>query len=201
MSALESHLAAALQRLFSTDDAEPRSDDRRFALESPDTDGPAGSKVAVDEPGDSHAGRRTVVTDGGRNPQDQLSDDGTDDGAGDAVTVEFLDRETVRIVGDLEDVLCSLFWWDESGLVGTITEPIGGVDGERIVAASEAFADQEFAHGPIVSGVEGFATAGPSVPGTGDVSASNPDLEAHVEAVREEYDGPGDLEDPFPDAS
>lgn len=206
MSALESRLATALQRLFSIDDAEPRSDDRRFALESPETDGPTGTRAAVDvdgstadEPGDSRTGRRTVVTDGGRSPQDQLSDDRTDDV--DAVTVEFLDRETVRITGNLEDVLCSLFWWDESGLVGTITEPIGGVDGERVVTASEAFGDQTFAHGPIVSGVEGFATAGPSVPGTGDVSAPNPDVEAHVEAVREEYDGPGDLEEPFPDAS
>ena len=164
------------------------------------------SIAAASDGGDGESDRvsRPVRTDGGRNRQgqDRLSDERSDgDDDGDAVTVEFLDRETVRIVGDLEETILSLFWWDESGLVGTITEPIGGVDGERVVTVSEAFADQEFAHGPIVSGVEGFANPGPSVPGTGDVAASNPDRESHVEGVREEYDGPGELEEPFPDAS
>ena len=164
------------------------------------------SIAAASDGGDGESDRvgRPIRTDGGRNRRgrDQLSDERSDRADdGDAVAIEFLDRETVRIVGDLEETIVSLFWWDESGLVGTITEPIGGVDGERTVTASAAFADQEFAYGPIVSGVEGFATAGPSVPGTGDVSASNPELEAHVEAVRDEYDGPGELEEPFPDAS
>lgn len=122
-------------------------------------------------------------------------------GADETVAIEFLDRETVRIAGDLEETILSLFWWDESGRVGTITEPIGGVDGERTVTVSDAFPEQTFAYGPIVTGVEGFTTPGPSIPGTGDVGASNPDLESHVEAVRGEYDGAGELEDPFPDAS
>ncbi|NGM71194.1 hypothetical protein G6M89_19665 [Natronolimnobius sp. AArcel1] len=105
--------------------------------------------------------------------------------------------ETVRISGNLEDVLLAVCWWDESGLVGTITEPVGSVDGDRTVTASSAFSDVEFAYGPIVTGVEGFRDPGPSVPGTGDVSAVNPTLEAYIEAVRERH-AAIDLEEPFP---
>ncbi|MEY7847954.1 hypothetical protein AB7C87_01960 [Natrarchaeobius sp. A-rgal3] len=112
------------------------------------------------------------------------------------VTIEFIDRETVRIGGDLEDAILSLCWWDESGRVGTISEPVGGVDGERVVSASEEFG--EFAYGPIVTAVEGFTDRTPAVPGTGDLSASNPDVDSHVAAVRGEYDGSAGLEDPFP---
>ncbi|RKD97413.1 hypothetical protein [Halopiger aswanensis] len=138
-----------------------------------------------------------------RSSDAQIRTDGGSEQSGtdETVAIEFLDRETVRIVGDLEETMLSLFWWDESGRVGTITEPIGGVDGDRTVTVSEAFPEQTFAYGPVVTGVEGFTTPGPSVPGTGDVSASNPDLERHVEAVRDEYDEGGELEDPFPDAS
>ncbi|OVE86427.1 hypothetical protein B2G88_03820 [Natronolimnobius baerhuensis] len=103
------------------------------------------------------------------------------------------------MTGDLEEVLLAVFWWDESGLVGTITEPIGGVDGERTVTVSSVFSEQQFAYGPIITGVEGFTTVGPSVPGTGDISRPNPDLEAYIDAVREEHAGI-ELEEPFPDA-
>ncbi|GAB3664747.1 hypothetical protein [Halopiger thermotolerans] len=159
---------------------------RRFTTES--ADGADRRQRRTDRSRESERPTRSRIrTDGGEHSGDE------------PIAIEFLDRETVRIVGDLEETLLSLFWWDESGYVGTITEPIGGVDGERTVAASEAFSDQTFAYGPIVTGVEGFTEPGPSVPGTGDVAASNPDLERHVEAVRDEYDGV-DLEDPFPDA-
>ncbi|AEH37612.1 hypothetical protein [Halopiger xanaduensis] len=147
--------------------------------------------------------RRERATVRNRSPDSTLRTDGGSEQSGtdETATIEFLDRETVRIVGDLEETILSLFWWDESGRVGTITEPIGGVDGERTVTVAEAFPEQTFASGPVVTGVEGFTTPGPSVPGTGDVAASNPDLENHVEAVRDEYADAGELEDPFPDAS
>lgn len=180
----------------------------RFVLEMSTANGADGngSERATAGSNDTTAARtgsiaadRTVSTDGGRNQGDQRSATREQTSDGDAVSITVLDRETVRISGDLEEVLLSLCWWDDSGQLGTITEPIDGVTGERVVTASAAFDDQEFAHGPVVTGVEGFTTAGPSVPGTGDVSASNPDVEAHVDAVRDEYDGPGGLEGPFPD--
>lgn len=149
-----------------------------------------GSTEPATASAEAERGRSTasrVRTDGGRERTEA-----------DEVAIEFLDRETVRITGDLEAVMLSLCWWDEAGRLGTITEPVGGVDGERVVAATDAFADQEFAYGPIVTGVEGFADPGPTVPGTGDVSASNPNVDAAVEAVRNEYDGDGTLEAPFP---
>ncbi|WP_200840372.1 hypothetical protein [Natrialba sp. INN-245] len=109
--------------------------------------------------------------------------------------IEFPDRETVRIDGDLEDVIVSLCWWDEAGLVGTISEPVGRVDGGRVVCAHEEFG--EFAYGPVITGVEGFLNGSPVVPGAGDVSASNPDAPSHLDAIRASYDGPGELDDPF----
>lgn len=111
----------------------------------------------------------------------------------DAVSVEFLDCETVRIEGTSEDVILSVFWWDESRIVGTISEPIGGVDGRRVISASEAFG--EFAYGPIVSEVEGFDEGTPRMPGNGDWTVSNPDLEDCVADAREQYD----LPKPFPE--
>ncbi len=75
--------------------------------------------------------------------------------------IEFPDRDSVRIDGDLEDVIVSLCWWDESGLVGTISEPVGRVDGGRVVCAHEEFG--EFAYGPVITGVEGFLNGSPVV--------------------------------------
>ncbi|WP_230198733.1 hypothetical protein [Halopiger djelfimassiliensis] len=128
------------------------------------------------------------------------SDGGDRSGSGiDAVSVTFRDCETVRITGDLDEVILSVFWWDESGTVGTLAETVGGVDGERIITATEVFG--EFAYGPIVSGVDCFAAGTPIVPGGGDVSVSRPDVDDCVTAVRAATDGPVDLEQPFPDRS
>ncbi|SFB92575.1 hypothetical protein SAMN05444422_10372 [Halobiforma haloterrestris] len=112
--------------------------------------------------------------------------------------VTFLDCETVRIEGSVDEVILAAFWWDESGLPGTIAEPIGGVDGERVISVSDAFGS--FVHGPILSEVQGFRAGTPTVPGNGDWTVSNPHLERCIERVRDRYDGPGDLEGPFPDA-
>ncbi|EMA30202.1 hypothetical protein [Halobiforma nitratireducens] len=111
----------------------------------------------------------------------------------DAVSVDFLDCETVRITGTAEDVILSAFWWDESRSVGTIAEPIGGVDGRRVVSVSEEFG--AFAYGPIVSEIEGFEPGTPRIPGNGDWSVSNPDLEDCVAEVRDRYE----LPQPFPE--
>lgn len=111
------------------------------------------------------------------------------------VAVEFVDCETVRVTESADDVILSLFWWDERGQLGTITEPVGGVDGERTISASEEFGT--FAYGPVVSGIELFDAGTPVVPGGGDVSTSNPNTESCARSVREEYDGTDEL-DPAP---
>lgn len=115
------------------------------------------------------------------------------------ITVEFSDCETVRIAGELEDVVLSLFWWDDEGRIGTISEPVGGVDGDRAVTATAEFG--EFTYGPIVSGIEGFTPGTPVVPGAGDVDVSNPTVEGCIAAVRNGYDGPGEIEPPVDEQS
>ncbi|WP_201294046.1 hypothetical protein [Natronorubrum halalkaliphilum] len=106
--------------------------------------------------------------------------------------VAYLDCETVRVSKPVDDVLLSLFWWDEQGQIGTISEPVGSVDGDRTISATEAFG--EFAHGPVITEVELFEAGTPVVPGGGDVLVSNPDADSCAESVRDEYDGPGELE-------
>lgn len=130
-----------------------------------------------------------------------LRADGSGSGAderpeADQSTIEFLDCETVCVRGEYGDVVLSLFWWEPDGLVGTIAEPVGGVDGERTIVASDEFG--EFAHGPIISGVDAYRSGTPIVPGGGDVSTENPNIESCVESVRKRYDGEGDLQGPFP---
>ena len=106
--------------------------------------------------------------------------------------VEFLDCETVRVTESADDVLLSLSWWDEQGLLGTIAEPVGAAGGDRTVSATEEFGS--FAYGPIVTAVELFETGTPVVPGGGDVLVSNPDAESCAQSIRENHDGSVDLE-------
>lgn len=140
-----------------------------------------------------------------RNELDGATDTGGNDrgdGAADAETgsepdsepaapVEFLDRETVRVTEPAADVIVSLFWWDEDGAVGTISEPVGSVDGERTISATEEFGT--FAYGPVVTDVELFDDGTPTVPGIGDDRVSNPDADSHATSIRDEHDGLDDL--------
>ncbi|ELY99858.1 hypothetical protein C482_10252 [Natrialba chahannaoensis JCM 10990] len=110
------------------------------------------------------------------------------------IVVEFADCETVHVTGDVSAVILSLFWWDENGRIGTISEPVGGVNDERDIFATEEFG--EFAYGPIVTGLECFTGEGPVVPGAGDADLTNPTVDACIAAVRSEYDESGELESP-----
>ena len=108
-------------------------------------------------------------------------------------TFEFLDCETVRVTGDVADVLLNVIWWTEpdADLVGTISEPVGGVEGERTIAVTEAFADVSFAFGPVLTSVEAFAEGTPVMPGSGDVVVENPKGEECQAAILETFDGEG----------
>lgn len=105
---------------------------------------------------------------------------------------EFLDCETVRVTESAAEVLLSLFWWDERGQLGTITERVGSVDGERTISATAEFGS--FAYGPIVSGIELFDAEIPVVPGGGAVSVQNPDAESCASSIRERDDVPDELD-------
>ncbi|WP_255191069.1 hypothetical protein [Natronobeatus ordinarius] len=104
-------------------------------------------------------------------------------------TFDFLDCETVRVTGDVADVLLNVIWWEEpdEDLVGTISEPVGGVEGERTIAVTEEFG--EFPFGPVLTSVEAFAEGTPVVPGGGDVVVENPQGEECQAAILETFDG------------
>ncbi|GAB3031753.1 hypothetical protein [Natronobiforma cellulositropha] len=91
-------------------------------------------------------------------------------------TVEFLDCETVRVVGEFDDVILDLIWWSEAGQLGTITEPVGPVSGERTISATEEFG--QFTYGPIVTSVELFEDIEVATPGFGDTLETNPNQQA-----------------------
>ncbi|WP_265107882.1 hypothetical protein [Halosolutus halophilus] len=146
-----------------------------------DHDGPTDGTPAIDG---------TPTTDGSGPATDDQHDTG-------GSPIEFVDCETVRVGGEFDDVVLSLFWWDAEGLVGTIAEPVGGVDGERTIVAPAEFGD--FAYGPIVSGVDAYRAGTPVVPGGGDVSVANPDVESCVASVRDVAGDEVELEGPFPE--
>ncbi|ADD06967.1 uncharacterized protein Nmag_3417 [Natrialba magadii ATCC 43099] len=133
-------------------------------------------------------GTDSTATDGDHHPTQVEFADGP-------IVAEFSHCDTVRVTGNLSDVILSLFWWDEDGQIGTISEPVGGVDDEREVSATDEFGD--FTHGPILTGLECFTGGGPVVPGAGAVELSNPTVDACIAAVRSEHDGPEELESPF----
>ncbi len=142
---------------------------RRFDDGDDDTDAWARS---IDEKRKRHSGK---------------SDDAADRSEG--RTVEYLDCETVRVTGTFADVLLHVVWWTEAdeATVGTISEPVGGVDGERTISASEAFGP--FEYGPIVEATEVFEAGTSVVPGSGDLVVENPDAGACRDAVLEQFDG------------
>ncbi|WP_254768589.1 hypothetical protein [Salinilacihabitans rarus] len=137
------------------DDAGADADDEPTGCDDRTADGRDGSKAKrgadADDPasaGDGKAGKR----------------------------VTFLDCGRVRIVGDYADVILSIAFDSGDGAVGTIVEPVGGVDGERTIdAAAEFDLDPETT---VLAAVELFETEGVATPGLGDLRAVNPDEEA-----------------------
>ncbi|SDK90629.1 hypothetical protein [Natronorubrum texcoconense] len=125
--------------------------------------------------------------------------DGENGGLGSSPYAEFLDCETVRVTEPAAEVLLSLFWWDERGQLGTITEPVGSVEEERTISATTEFGT--FAYGPVITGVELFDAGTPTVPGGGDVSVRNPDAESCATSIRDAYDGPDELDESPPERS
>ncbi|APW99343.1 hypothetical protein CHINAEXTREME_16875 [Halobiforma lacisalsi AJ5] len=188
-----SRLGGSLPDFLVRTDRDP--DDRPTMAASDRSSGPneGGQRASESNPASSVSTDETELEGG-----DEGGFEATDEVETDGVEVTVHDCETVRIEGSVDEVILAAFWWDESGLLGTIAEPIGGVDGERVISVSDAFGS--FAHGPILSEVQGFRAGTPTVPGNGDWTVSNPSLERCIERVRDRYDGPGDLEGPFPDS-
>ncbi|MCU4742544.1 hypothetical protein [Natronoglomus mannanivorans] len=120
----------------------------------------------------------------------ELVDGGEGDEVADGGTIEFLDCETARVTGTFEDVMLHLTWWSAEGLPGTISEPVGSVDGERTINATEEFGP--FEHGPVLNSVELFDET-PSTPGLGVQSAQHPNQAACEEEITAglEADGGG----------
>lgn len=152
---------------------------------------PDGTDERGESDTDSETGRDADSDRGTGNEPD------TDRETGESTAVEFRDCETVRVTGSAADVIVSLCWWDETGAIGTIAEPVGPVEGERTISVTEEFGT--FAYGPVVTEVELFDAETPVVPGLGDPRASNPDVESCVASIRDAYDSPGTLEPIDPD--
>ncbi|WP_255171781.1 hypothetical protein [Natrononativus amylolyticus] len=110
--------------------------------------------------------------DDGESETDETEDEQPRDGE----PVEFVDCLRARLVGDYDDVILRLVFEAEDGMPGTITEPVGGVDGERVVDGAA-----EFGLPPdrtVLASVELFEDEGVATPGLGDLLVENPDLEA-----------------------
>ncbi|WP_276256873.1 hypothetical protein [Halomontanus rarus] len=119
---------------------------------------------------------------------DLVDGNGDDNEVADGGTIEFLDCETARVTGTFEDVILHLSWWTEDGLIGTIEEPVGGVDGERTIDATAEFGP--FAYGPILNSVELFDET-PATPGLGVQSARNPNAGSCEDDIMAELEADG----------
>lgn len=160
-----------VHRLDSVGDDTERDDDP--ADSSDDAEDSTEGDSTNDDPTDGEGDDDADATD------DRGDDaDGGDEGdgqTGDPSWIEFLDCETVRVVGEFDDVILGTVFWDENGVFGNTTEPVGGVDGERTFRASNIYGDAPA--GPIVDYAEAFEAGTAVVPGNGDFSATHPDYE------------------------
>ncbi|NUB89428.1 hypothetical protein HT576_00075 [Haloterrigena sp. SYSU A121-1] len=95
--------------------------------------------------------------------------------------IEFIDCQTIRVVGTFAEVVTEVTFLTEAGSVGNDFLYFGSVDGVRVIDITE------HERGP-ADGIIGTAEAfeeGPTVPGGGDVVASNPEYDD----CQEEYFG------------
>ncbi|AGB37793.1 hypothetical protein [Natronococcus occultus] len=91
--------------------------------------------------------------------------------------IEFVDCQTVRVVGEFEDVIIEATFLS-NGEIGNVIEPVGAVDGVRTFDVREIEGIPDDA---IAGTVQAFRD-GPVVPGAGDLTASNPEFAACQEA-------------------
>ncbi|APX95405.1 hypothetical protein [Natronorubrum daqingense] len=92
--------------------------------------------------------------------------------------IEYLDCQTIRVVGDFAEVSFEALFV-ENGEIGNVIEFVGPVEGEQTIDITEVETVPEDA---IVGYAEAFHDDGEPVPGDGDVTAINPELEACQEA-------------------
>lgn len=92
--------------------------------------------------------------------------------------IEYLDCQTIRVVGDFAAVSFeALFVANDE--IGNVIEFVGPVEGERTIDITEL---ENVPEDAIVGYAEAFHDDGEPVPGDGDVTATNPELEACQEA-------------------
>ncbi|SFS99870.1 hypothetical protein [Halostagnicola kamekurae] len=124
------------------------------------------------EDGAPAAWARTVSVGSGTDRPETPSNDGP---------AEFLDCQRVRIDGDYTDVIARVTFDPGDGQVGNIVEPIGGVDGNRLIDVVAEF-DVDPTTAALTS-VELFTSDGIAVPGLGDDEIRNPNLSACFDDV------------------
>jgi hypothetical protein len=87
--------------------------------------------------------------------------------------IEFVDCQTVRVVGEFVDVILEATFLS-GGEIGNVIEPVGEVDGVRTFDVREL---DQIPDDAIIGTAEAFRDD-PVVPGAGDLTASNPEFDA-----------------------
>lgn len=93
--------------------------------------------------------------------------------------IEFIDCRRIRVFGEFADVIVTATFVGAGDEVGNVIEPVGAVDGERIIDVREL---EQFPDDAIIGSVEAFREE-PVVPGVGAFTASNPQFSACQEVV------------------
>lgn len=114
-----------------------------------------------------------------------------------AERIEFVDCQTVRVVGEFVDVIVGATFVAADGQIGNLFEPFGGVDGVRTFDVRELEGVPDDA---IIDGIEAFRED-PVLPGAGDLAATNPEFDACQEEFFGEVlvEGGSDGEDEDPE--
>ncbi|WP_139305372.1 hypothetical protein [Natronorubrum sediminis] len=92
--------------------------------------------------------------------------------------IEYLDCQTIRVVGDFAAASFEALFV-ENDEIGNVIEFVGPVEGEQTIDITEV---ENVPEDAIVGYAEAFHDDGEPVPGDGDVTATNPELEACQEA-------------------
>ncbi|ELY76871.1 hypothetical protein [Natrinema pallidum] len=100
--------------------------------------------------------------------------------------IEFIDCQTVRVVGDFEEVVIEASFDGDD--FGNVRGPVGPVDGERTIHVSELESAPENSR---LDAAEAFRDASNTIPGGGAIRVANPEL---VECGKELFDEPEDEE-------
>lgn len=88
--------------------------------------------------------------------------------------IEYLDCQTIRVVGDFAEVLVDATFLTDAG-VGNVIRDFGPVDGSAVFDIRDP---DGIPADSIVADVDAFREGTPVVPGGGDISAANPNDEA-----------------------